>query len=82
MKSYRNAAAALVLAGMFATTTFAGEMHTDAPTALPTVITNGEMHTGAPEGEIHTDGAALTSGAADTVAELALNLLESVFALI
>jgi hypothetical protein len=82
MKGYRNAAAALVLTVTFATTTFAGEMHTDAPTAPPTATANGEMHTGAPEGEIQTGVVASTPGAADTVTEIALNLLQSVFALI
>lgn len=82
MKSYRNAAAALLLALALATSAFAGEMQTGVASPQPTPTANGEMHTGAPEGEIHTDGAASTSGAADTVTEIALNLLRSVFALI
>jgi hypothetical protein len=82
MKGYRNAAAALVLTVTFATTTFAGEMHTDAPTPPPTVTANGEIHTGAPEGEMQTGVAASTPKAADTVTGIALNLLQSVFALI
>jgi hypothetical protein len=81
MKGYRNAAAALVLAVTFTTSAFAGEMHTDAPTASPTVTANGEMHTGAPEGEMQTGEAASAPRAADTVTEVALNLLQSVFAL-
>ena len=81
MKGYRNAAAALVLAVTFTTSAFAGEMHTDAPTASPTVTANGEMHTGAADGEMQTSEAASTSGAADTVTEIALNLLQSVFTL-
>jgi hypothetical protein len=82
MKSYRNTAAALALALAFATTTFAGEIHTDAPTAPPAVTANGEMHTGAPEGEMQTGVAASTPWAADTLTGIALNLLQSVFALI
>ena len=50
MKSYRNTAAALALTLVLASPAFAGEMHTDAPTASPTVTANGEIHTGAPEG--------------------------------
>lgn len=82
MKSYRNAAAALLLALALATSAFAGEMQTGVASPQPTPAANGEMHTGAPEGEIHTDGAASTSGAVDTVTGIALNLLQSVFALI
>lgn len=82
MKSYRNAAAALLLALALATSALAGEMQTGVASPQPAPTVNGEMHTGTPEGEIHTDGAASTPEAADTVTEIALNLLQSVFALI
>jgi hypothetical protein len=39
------------------------------------------MHTGATGGEMQTGEAASTPGAADTVTEIALNLLQSVFTL-
>lgn len=83
MKSYRKATVALMLALVFTTSALAGEMHTGSPEPNPEPIhtANGVIHIGAPEGEMHTDGAVSTSGAADTVTELALNLLESVFAL-
>lgn len=83
MKSYRKATAALVLALVLATSAFAGEIHTGVTGSnpQPTPTANGVMYTGAPEGEMHTDGAASTPGAADTMTGIALNLLESVFAL-
>lgn len=83
MKSYRNIVAALALTLALSISTYAGVMHTGSPDPdpQPTPTANGEIHTGSPEGEMHTDGAASTSGAADTVTGLALNLLESVFAL-
>lgn len=81
MKSYRNATAALVLALVLATSAFAGEMHTDAPTTPPMATANGVIHTGAPNGVMQTGEAASASRAADTVTEIALNLLGSVFAL-
>lgn len=40
------------------------------------------MQTGATEGEMHTDGAASTPEAADTVMATALNMLQSVFTLL
>jgi cellulase/cellobiase CelA1 len=61
MKSYRNAAAASVLALALAVSAFAGEIHTGftdpdpQPTPSPTdntaqtITTDGEMHTGAAE---------------------------------
>lgn len=84
MKGYRNAAAALALTLALANFAFAGEMHTGAPNPdpQPTPTANGVMQTGALEGEMQTGEAASTSGAADTVTEIALNLLQSVFALI
>jgi hypothetical protein len=84
MKSYRNAVAALTLTLALSTSAYAGVMQTGSPDPdpEPTPTANGVMQTGAPEGEMHTDGAASTSGAADTVTEFALNLLQSVFALI
>jgi hypothetical protein len=83
MKSYRNAAAALLLALALSTSAYAGVMHTGSPDPdpEPTPAANGVMQTGAPEGEMQTGEAASTPGAADTVTESALNLLQSVFAL-
>lgn len=81
MKSYRNAVAALLLALALATSAFAGEMQTGVASPQPTPATNGVMQTGATEGEMHTGEPESTSGAADTVTEAALSLLQSVFAL-
>lgn len=84
MKSYRNAAAVLVLAFVFATTAFAGEMHTGVagPNPQPTPATSSMTETASADGEMQTGATAPTPEAADTVTELALNLLQSVFALI
>jgi hypothetical protein len=57
MKSYRNAAAALLLVLVLATSAFAGEIHTDVAPPPPltdnstaqTTTTNGVMQTGAAE---------------------------------
>lgn len=84
MKSYRNAAAALLLAFVIATTAFAGEMHTGVtgPNPQPTPAANSIKETGTTaDGVIQTGEAASTPEAADTVTEIALNLLQSVFAL-
>ena len=84
MKSYRNEVAALVLALVFATSAFAGEIHTGVtgPNPQPTPATSSTTKTATTDGEIQTGEAASTPGAADTVTEIALNLLQSVFALI
>lgn len=83
MKSYRNAAAALLLAFVLSTSAVAGEIHTDGSPApppatdgvihtdgssTPTPTVNGEMQTGATGGEIHT-------GMAETLTQVALNVL-------
>ena len=83
MKPYRNAVVALVLTLVLATSAFAGEIHTDgAPTPPPTPAANGEIHTGATNGVIQTGEAISTPEAADTVTAAALNLLQSVLALL
>ena len=84
MKSYRNVAAALLLAFVVATTAFAGEMHTGVagPNPQPTPAASSMTETATADGEMHTGEAASTPKAVDTVTEIALNLLQSVFALI
>lgn len=71
MKSYRNAAAALVLALVLATSAFAGEMHTGFtdPDPQPTPTTaNSTTQTTTADGEMHTDGA-------ESLTQIALNVL-------
>ena len=76
MKSYRNAAAALVLALVLATSAFAGVMHTDGsptgstdPDPQPTPTTaNSTAQTTTTDGEMHTDGAV-------SITQIALNVL-------
>lgn len=82
MKSYRNAAAALLLALVFATSAFAGEMQTGVASPQPTPAASSTTETVTTDGVMETGEAASTPEAADTVTGLALNLLESVFALI
>lgn len=83
MKTKRHATAALLLALMLATSTFAGEMHTDgAPTPQPTPAASSIAETATTGGVMHTDGVASTVEAADTMTVAALNLLQSVFALL
>ncbi len=85
MRNYRNAVAALVLALALSTSAYAGDgiMHTGvvAPTPTPVPAVNGIMHTGAPEGIMHTDEDESESVAADAVAVIMLNLLQSVLTL-
>lgn len=83
MKSYRNAAASLVLALVLATPVIAGEIHTGvtSPDPQPTATANGEMQTGATEGEMHTGEAASRPEAADMITAAALNLLQNVLTL-
>jgi hypothetical protein len=77
MKSYRNAAAALTLTLVLATSAFAGEMHTGVtgPNPQPTPVATTA------DGEMHTGVAAPAPEAVDTVTATALNLLQSVLAL-
>ena len=82
MKSYRNAAAALLLALALAMSAFAGEMQTGVASPQPTPAASSTTETAATNGVIQTGEAASTPGAADTVTGIALNLLQSVFALI
>lgn len=84
MKSYRNAAAALVLAFVVATTAFAGEMHTGVagPNPQPTPAASSTTEADTAGGAMQTGEAAPTPEAVDTVTEIALNLLQSMFALI
>ena len=82
MKSYRNAAAALLLTLVLFTSAFAGEMHTNVtdPDPQPTpTMTNSTVQTTATDGEMHTDGA---PSIPDTVTKAALNLLQGVFSLL
>lgn len=84
MKSYRNAAAALLLTLVSASSVFAGEMHTGVtgPNPQPTPAAISTTETAKTDGVIQTGEAASMPEAADTVTEIALNLLQSVFALI
>lgn len=83
MKSYRNVAAALGLALVLATSAFAGEIHTGVagPDPQPTPAASSVSETATVSGEMQTGEAASTPGAADTITETALNLLQSVFTL-
>lgn len=81
MKSYRNVAAALLLALALATPAFAGEMQTGVASPQPTPAASSTTEMVTADGVMQTGEAASTPEAADTVTELALNLLESVFAL-
>jgi len=77
MKTLRQLCAAFVLTLMLALSAFAGEMEAGiAPPPPPQQATmQGEIHTGS-AGQIET-GVAIT----DSVAQAALNLLESVLSL-
>lgn len=84
MKNYRNVAAALALALTLSSPAFAGVMQTGVtgPDPQPTSAASSTAETVTVDGEMHTGEAASTPEAADTVTEIALNLLQSVFALI
>lgn len=82
MKSYRNAVAVMVLTFVLASPVFAGVMHTGAPDPEPTPTTSSTAETATTEGEMHTGEPASTSEVADTITAAALNLLQSVFALL
>ena len=82
MKSYRNVAAALLLALALTTSALAGEMQTGVASPQPTPAASSMTETAKTDGVIQTGEAASTPEAADTVTEIALNLLQSVFALI
>jgi hypothetical protein len=83
MRNGRNAIAALVLALLLSTPTFAGimtgEVSSPAPTPTPAVA--GSMTTEMTDGGMQTGEAASTPEATDTVTEIALNLLQSVLTL-
>jgi hypothetical protein len=81
MKSYRNAAASLVLTLMLATSAFAGEIHTGltGPDQQPTP--SNTTATATTDGEMQTGGAASIAGATDAATQTALNLLQSVLSL-
>jgi predicted outer membrane protein len=67
MKSYRNAAAALLLVLVLAVSAFAGEIHTDiAPPPPPTDNSTAQATT--------TDGE-MQIGAADSLTQIALDVL-------
>lgn len=82
MKSYRNATTALLLALVLATSAFAGEMQTGVASPQPTPSAISMTETTTTDGVMQTGVTASTSGAADTVTGIALNLLQSVFALL
>jgi hypothetical protein len=83
MKSYRNAAAALVFALMLATSALAGEIHTGVagPNPQPTPTASSMTETVTADGEMQTGEAAPTSDSESTATEIALNLLQSVLSL-
>jgi hypothetical protein len=82
VKSYRNASAALLLALALTMSAFAGEMQTGVASPQPTPAASSTAETVTTDGVIQTGEAASTPEAADTVTEIALNLLQSVFALL
>lgn len=82
MKSYRNAAAALLLAMAITTSAIAGEMQTGVAPPQPTPAARSTTETATTDGLIQSGEAVSTTEAADTVTEIVLNLLQSVFALI
>ena len=79
MKNCRKAVAALALALLFSTSAFAGEMHADGSPVPPTA--NNTTQTATTDGEMHTDEAASTAVATDTMTESALNLLQNLLTL-
>lgn len=84
MKSYRNVAAALLLVLALSSSAFAGVMQTGvtSPDPQPTPTASSMTEAATTDGVIQTGEAASTPEAADTMTEIALNLLQSVFALI
>jgi hypothetical protein len=81
MRNSRNAIAALALALVLSTPTFAGIMITEIAPPPPPPTTNSQSWTGVTEGIINTDAAASAPGVTDSTTEIALNLLQSVLAL-
>lgn len=83
MKSYRNAAAALVFALVLATSALAGEIHTGVagPNPQPTPTASSMTETATANGEMQTGEAVSTSDSENTATEIALNLLQSVLSL-
>lgn len=83
MKSYRNAAAALVFALVLATSALAGEIHTGVagPNPQPAPMVSDSTETATANGEMQTGEAAPTSDSENTATEIALNLLQSVLSL-
>lgn len=82
MKDYRKALTTSVLVLALTASASAGVMQTgktDPPPPPPT--TNGVMQTGATEEEAQTGEATSTPEAADTVAEIALSLLQNILTL-
>lgn len=82
MKSYRNAATTLLLALALTTSAFAGEMQTGVASPQPTPAASSTPESVTTDSVIQTGEAASTPEAADTVTRIALNLLQSIFALI
>ena len=77
MKNGRKAIAALVLVLALFAPAIAGEIHTDSP--VPPASSQTQVAT--TDGEMHTDEAATTPLATDTVTESALNLLQNLLTL-
>ena len=82
MRNGRNAIAALALALVLSTPTFAGIMSTDvAPPPPPTPAAAGIMVAEVTDGEMQPGEAASTPDATDALTEMALTLLQSVLSL-
>lgn len=83
MKSYRNAAAALLLALVLSASALAGVMQTGvaSPEPEPTPMPSSTTETARAGGEVQTGEAASTPVATDAGAEVVLNLLQSVLSL-
>lgn len=82
MKGYcRKALTASVLVLVLSVSALAGEMQTGKPDLPPPLTANGVMQTGATEDETRTGEETSTSEVSDTLAEITLNLLQSILTL-
>jgi hypothetical protein len=81
MKNYRKALTASVLVLALSASASAGVMQTGKTDPPPPPTANGVMQTGATEEEAQTGEATSTPEAADTVAEIALSLLQNILTL-
>jgi hypothetical protein len=84
MRNSRNVIAALVLALVLSTPTFAGIMVAEiaSPTPTPTPTADGIMVAEVTDDGTQTGAATPNSDTANTVTEIALNLLQSVLSLV